>query len=713
MNSLTAGAIARLARSDQSMGVDPTFTPIVQILKVLPLTGTGNQQQRFRCILSDGSHFIQGMFASQNNHLVINNSIKDLTLIRVRDCMCNIVQNKRLLIILSLDIIQCDVPNKIGNPVDYGGIDSNNNANAAPHVIPQYPAPSNNAAAAVATSMYNHTSTNVYGGMNNTITGGVHVKPSSYMANSTSNNMMGSLPSNHNNNPYGTTMNTHHNPPPYTSSSSHHNPNLPAAAPNHMYNRNNNSSTTAASSSSSMAMPSIVRSNVMQQHFTPINQLNQYQNRWTIKARVTSKSDVRTWSNAKGEGKLFSIELADSSGCDIRATFFKEAVDQFEPLLQVDRVYTFSGGKLKAANLQYNTCKSNFEITFDQNAAIAMAEDDVPTQGLYNFVSIQSLEGIDVGGNVDLLAIVKQVSPPSTIVSKKSGQEMFKSDIVLVDESNCEITCTLWGERAQRAEMQLSGHPVVAFRRLRLSEYGGRSLSVSGSSVMTIQPTNLPEADRLRMWWHQGGANQGGGSRSLSVVMGGGASRFPTFEERKTISSIRGESLGLNPEKADWISFTATFTFIKSDKDGGPWYTACPNANEPCKNRYKVTASADGGYHCDRCNQTYPNCMRKYIFSATISDDTCTSWISVFDDQARVMLKEVTADALYGELENGNQGAFDAVFTRANFTEWVMTCKVKQEMANDEMKLKTSLMALHPIDYAKEGRSVLKGILKL
>ena len=36
--------------------------------------------------------------------------------------------------------------------------------------------------------------------------------------------------------------------------------------------------------------------------------------RWTIKARVTCKSDIRRWSNAKGEGHLFSIDLMDSAG---------------------------------------------------------------------------------------------------------------------------------------------------------------------------------------------------------------------------------------------------------------------------------------------------------------------------------------------------------------------------------------------------------------
>lgn len=53
-----------------------------------------------------------------------------------------------------------------------------------------------------------------------------------------------------------------------------------------------------------------------------------------IKARVTSKSPVRTWANARGEGKLFSIDLVDESG-EIRATAFKEQCDKFYDMIEV------------------------------------------------------------------------------------------------------------------------------------------------------------------------------------------------------------------------------------------------------------------------------------------------------------------------------------------------------------------------------------------
>ena len=62
--------------------------------------------------------------------------------------------------------------------------------------------------------------------------------------------------------------------------------------------------------------------------------------RWKIRARVTQKSGIRTWSNSRGEGKLFSVTLTDDSA-EIRATGFNDAVDKFYDLLEVNKVRAF------------------------------------------------------------------------------------------------------------------------------------------------------------------------------------------------------------------------------------------------------------------------------------------------------------------------------------------------------------------------------------
>jgi len=109
--------------------------------------------------------------------------------------------------------------------------------------------------------------------------------------------------------------------------------------------------------------------------FQPIDSLNPYQNRWTIKARITSKGDMKSWNNARGSGTLFKIELLDDRGGEIAACFFKETAEKFYPLLEVNQVYTFANGRLKVANKQYSSCSSDYEITFGNDADIRLCAE--------------------------------------------------------------------------------------------------------------------------------------------------------------------------------------------------------------------------------------------------------------------------------------------------------------------------------------------------
>ena len=53
-----------------------------------------------------------------------------------------------------------------------------------------------------------------------------------------------------------------------------------------------------------------------------------------MKVRVTNKTDIRTWSNAKGDGKLFSIDMMDETG-EIRGTAFTAECDKFYHMIEV------------------------------------------------------------------------------------------------------------------------------------------------------------------------------------------------------------------------------------------------------------------------------------------------------------------------------------------------------------------------------------------
>lgn len=51
------------------------------------------KQDRYRLVLSDGDHFIQAMLATQQNSIVPQIGV--YSVVRVQECISNVVQNKR------------------------------------------------------------------------------------------------------------------------------------------------------------------------------------------------------------------------------------------------------------------------------------------------------------------------------------------------------------------------------------------------------------------------------------------------------------------------------------------------------------------------------------------------------------------------------------------------------------------------------------------
>jgi len=637
------------------------FEPICQIINIKNVNN-GGQTDRYRIILSDGECYVQGMVATQLNHFLSNNQLRTNNIVRIQNYMINDVKGKKVIILLGFEILDADLTTKIGTPVDvervgaaklasnnYGSSNSNSNSNAGAGAGP----------------MYNRTNNN--------------------------NNTISSPPKPQRSNPYG-------------SNSSNSNSNSPSRKNPYGSPRGSSRGSAAPIVHQSSSTPGGPR-------ITPILQLNMYQNRFTIKGRVTTKSEIKHWSNSKGEGYLASLEVLDASGTDIRITMFKEAVDKWHGYFEVGQVYTITGGRIKVANQKWNTCKSNYEMTIDVNTEIQKCEDssDIQKQS-FDFVKIGNLEQIEEGSYVDVIGIVREVGEVQSLTSKKTGQELKKSDITLIDDTGVQIRLTAWGNQADEAYAKFRADvgvhkPVVAIRRARVSDYGGKSLS---GGDFFAEP-DCPETEEVRTWWKsQGGRAAPIKSLSSSGGMGG---RMDAFGDRKTIADIKGQQLGENSDKGDFLCFRAHFTFLKKDKEGGAWYTACPNKDEPCRNRCKINQTTDGSYHCDRCNGTYPNCNRKWIFSGTVGDATSNTWVSVFDEQAQQMLGH-TADEMHGHYETA-QEKYDAVFAKAAFSEWLFKCRVRKEMVNDEYRTKVQVVRMEAVDYAAECREMIQALERM
>ncbi|KAJ2759378.1 Replication factor A protein 1, partial [Coemansia nantahalensis] len=230
----------------------------------------------------------------------------------------------------------------------------------------------------------------------------------------------------------------------------------------------------------------------------PIKDLNPYHNRWTIRARVTQKSPIKTWSKPTSQGRLFSVNLLDESG-EIRATAFTQQVDRLYPLFEVGKVYLVSNAQVKMARQQFSNVNNQYELTFEDSSTVELCQDagSVP-QEQFNFVPLGSLMKFDKGTVVDVLCALQHVGDVSEITPKSGDRKMIKRDLTVVDRSGYQVRATLWG--AEATGFDLPAGAVVAFKGMRVGDFGGRTLSLPSTGTMAANP-DIQEAHMLRGWY--------------------------------------------------------------------------------------------------------------------------------------------------------------------------------------------------------------------
>ncbi|CAF1121097.1 unnamed protein product [Adineta steineri] len=410
-----------------------------------------------------------------------------------------------------------------------------------------------------------------------------------------------------------------------------------------------------------------------------IETLNPFQNRWTIQVRVAYKKPVRAFSN--GEGRLFSCDLIDETG-EIRATGFGDECDRFEPMLIVGNIYYITQAQIKYANKQFNTLNNDFEMTFNNETIIETCIDNIssiPIQHLH-FISIDQIQNMENNSFIDVIGIVMNIND---IVHGKSKQnkDYTKRDILILDQTG-QIIVTLWYQMAEnfpmsciRTKIMLKGVCVNDFN-------GGRTLSVLGSTQLTIDP-DLPLAHDLRRWY---------------------------LEEGMNIEMTDLTAQSTNQETIPWKTFaqvTEYGTNVSSTGTGelcrvkgvcvhvrhDPVYKACTRID--CKK--KLQENNDGTYYCSKCDLHYEDYKLLYMASILLSDSTGYQWVNFFEKESEILFGFPAEQFPIGKSKDDEDKAYQKLISICG-EEKLFLIRVKSTRYNNHDRLQFTCVGVESVD---------------
>ena len=317
----------------------------------------------------------------------------------------------------------------------------------------------------------------------------------------------------------------------------------------------------------------------------------------------------------------------------------------------------------------------------------------------FNFTNIGDLQTVEKDSVIDTIGILKEVGETSQIVSKTTSKPYDKRELTLVDNTGFSVRLTIWGNSAATFDVQPES--VIAFKGVKVSDFGGRSLSLLSSGSMSVDP-DIDEAHKLKGWYDAQGRTDTFASHA-SMAGGTVGAAGGRQDAMKTVVQVKDENLGMNPETTDYFATKATIIYVKQDNIS---YPAC--ASPDCNK--KVVQEDSGQWRCEKCNKTFPKPEYRYIMSMNVSDHTGQMWLSCFDDVGR-MIMGMSADQL-NELRENDEKAAGEAFQDAICQTFTFRCRAKMDNFQDTQRVRYQVSGASPLNYPAESAKLAE-LIKL
>ncbi|XP_059064517.1 replication protein A 70 kDa DNA-binding subunit A-like [Cryptomeria japonica] len=373
---------------------------------------------------------------------------------------------------------------------------------------------------------------------------------------------------------------------------------------------------------------------------------------------------------AAKNGHVFSFEIINTEGCEVRVTCFDEIAQLHSDRVEVGANYVISKGSIKEANTRYNKLNMHLEIILsDASILKCCTHDDEPGQVHSPFIPIREVVQLTNNTLVDIIGVVVHIGD-IILIHGKDGSETNKQVVRINDLCGSTIDVNLWGppseQRGQDFKNMLTLECVLilVLCKGRVGYFNGKVVNMTSATTLNINPT-FPEAEPLMLR----------GNISLHTQdLSAGFTHIDGKYTRMTISSIH-ERMTVKPETIQ-TTLLVVLRFVNvTDKTF--YYAACP---------LKVNG-------------------KPYAIG--------TIWETVFDEVGTQLIKKTTKELC--ALQN------DATMEQTHFYilntlishRYSFTMLVSTDTYNSEPKIKVTINKICSVDYKTECDGLLAEIARL
>jgi len=244
---------------------------------------------------------------------------------------------------------------------------------------------------------------------------------------------------------------------------------------------------------------------------TPIRDV-QESNANTVKitGRVTWKmTGIFHQLGKKTEGRYFIVYVTDKNHDSICIKAFDAEYTKFLDKVMHGGVYTFSAMIADTSNKRnYNsknppTNPTVLKITKDTVIARLIDTSGFPSPPItpVKIIDLQHLKRNDM---VDIVAVISQMGPTRTIMSKMRSTGNITDRIIRelqLSDSTGFVKLTLFDEIARAAETVYKIGNIIAVPQLKVTHYNGEICLSHCGKPIGLNPIDIPEATAVADWW--------------------------------------------------------------------------------------------------------------------------------------------------------------------------------------------------------------------